>query len=113
MIAHDNIPRRGDVYWIDPNPVSGDEMKDRRRFLVITLRQINALGVSMTAPIITEGAVTRNVGLAVPVMGRDTMGVAVCNQGRSFDIAARVRAGTARYIETLDEATVNEIIAVS
>lgn len=48
---------------------------------------------------------------AVAITGRNTTGVAVCNHVRSFDIAARVRAGTARYVETLDEATVNEIIA--
>jgi mRNA interferase ChpB len=109
-MVRSNIPRKGDVYWIDPNSASGNEMKDRRRFIVITPRQINALGVSMTVPITTGGAFARNVGLAVPVTGHDTTGVAVCNQVRSFDITARVRAGRARYIETLDEATVNEII---
>lgn len=110
-MVRSNIPRRGDVYWIDPNPVSGREMKDRHRFVVITPRQINALGVSMTAPITTGGAFARETGLAVPVTGHDTTGVAVCNHVRSFDIADRVRAGAARYIETLDDGTVNEIIA--
>ena len=110
-MVRSSIPRRGDVYWIDPSPASGNEMKDRHRFLVITPRLINALGVSMTVPITTRGAFARNAGLAVTVTGHDTTGVAVCNQVRSFEIAARVRAGTARYIETLDDATVNEIIA--
>ena len=110
-MVRSHIPRKGDIYWIDPNPVSGNEMKDRHRFLVITPRQINALGVSMTVPITTGGSFARNAGLAVPVTGHDTPGVAVCNHVRSFDIAARIRAGTARYIETLDEATVNEIVA--
>lgn len=40
----------------------------------------------------------------------DTTGVAVCNQARSFDILARVLAGSARYIETLDTATADEIV---
>ena len=105
------VPRRGDVYWIDPNPVSGREMKDRHRFVVITPHQINALGVSMTVPITTGGSFARDVGLAVPVSGHDTTGVAVCNHVRSFNIANRVRTGTARYIATLNEATVNEIVA--
>ena len=26
------VPQRGDVYWIDPNPVAGREMRDRHRF---------------------------------------------------------------------------------
>jgi mRNA interferase ChpB len=47
----------------------------------------------------------------VAVAGHDTTGVAVCNQVRSFDIAARVGANTARYIETLDDATMAEIVA--
>jgi mRNA interferase ChpB len=92
-MVRSDIPRCGDVYWIDPNPVAGHEMRDRHRFVVITPRQINALGVSMTVPITTGGAFARNAGLAVIVSGHETTGVAVCNQVRSFDIAARVRAG--------------------
>src|ERR1700683_5279321 len=97
-MVRSDVPRCGDVYWIDPNPVSGREMKDRHRFVVITPRQINALGVSMAVPITTGGAFARDVGLAVSITGHDTTGVAVCHHVRSFDIVARVRAGTARYI---------------
>ncbi len=110
-MVRSGVPNRGDVFWIDPNPVSGREMKDRHRFVVISPRQINALGVSMTVPITSGGALVRNVGLAVPVSGHDTTGVAVCNQVRSFDIPARVQQKTARFIETLDEATMDEIVA--
>ncbi len=110
-MVRSDVPRRGDVYWIDPNPVAGREMKDRHRFVVITPREINALGVSMTVPITTGGVFARNVGLAVAVSGHDTTGVAVCNQVRSFDIVARVRAGAARFIESLDSTTIDEIVA--
>lgn len=105
------IPNRGDVFWIDPNPLAGREMKDRHRFVVITPREINALGVAMTVPITTGGVFSRNVGLAVPISGYDTNGVAVCNQVRSFDNPARVLAKSARYIETLDRETIDEIVA--
>ena len=105
------IPQRGDVYWIDPNPVAGREMKDRHRFVVITPRQINALGVCMTVPVTSGGVFIRNMGLTVPITGHETNGVAVCNQVRSFDIEARVREGTARFIETLDNFTTDEIVA--
>ncbi len=110
-MVRSDIPRCGDVYWIDPNPVAGRELRDRHRFVVITSRQINALGVSITVPITTGGAFARGAGLAVAVIGHETTGVAVCNQVRSFDIVARLRAGTARWIETLDRATTDEIIA--
>lgn len=104
------IPQRGDVYWIDPNPVAGREMKDRHRFVVITPKEINALGVVMTVPVTSGGAFARDTGLTVPIMGHGTTGVAVCNQVRSFDVEARERAGSARYVETLDDATTEDIV---
>lgn len=54
------VPRPGDVYWIDPNPVAGREMKDRHPFVVIMPQQINALGVSMTVPVTTGAETARN-----------------------------------------------------
>jgi mRNA interferase ChpB len=105
------VPRRGDVYWIDPNPVAGREMKDRHRFVVITPEAINALGVCMTVPITSGGTFTRHSRLAVPIVGHDTSGVAVCNQIRSFDIEARVQAGTARYVETIGQDIAEDIVA--
>jgi mRNA interferase ChpB len=110
-MVRNNVPRRGDVYWIDANPASGREMKDRHRFVVITPNEINALGVCMTVPITTGSAFARNIGLAVPITGHETSGVAVCNQVRSFDIEARIRAGSARFVEKLDQATTDGIVA--
>jgi mRNA interferase ChpB len=104
-------PRPGDVYWVDPNPVAGREMKDRHRFVVITPTPINALGFAMAVPVTTGGSFARNLGLTVAISSHDTKGVAVCNQVRTFDIGARVRAGTARYVETLDQATTDEIVS--
>ena len=104
-------PQRGDVYWIDPNPVAGREMMNRHRFVVITPGAINALGVSMTVPITSGGNFTRNAGLAVIVSGHETNGVAVCNQVRSFDIEQRVRDGSAKFIERLDDITIADIVA--
>lgn len=104
------VPARGDIYWIDPNPVAGREMKDRHRFVVITPAAINALGVAMTVPVTSGGAFARASGLTVVISGHDTTGVAVCNQVRSFDIEARCRAGSARFVESLDAATSEEIV---
>lgn len=105
------IPGAGDVYWIDPNPIAGREMRDRHRFVIITKKEINALGVAMAVPITSGGSFARNMGLTVAISGHDTVGVAVCNQVRSFDIEARERAGSARYVETLDAQTTGEIVA--
>ena len=97
--------------WIDPNPIAGRELKDRHRFVVITPRAINTLGVAMTVPVTSGGFFARDTGLTMPITGHDTTGVAVCNQVRSFDLEARERAGAARYIESLDTATVDEIVS--
>lgn len=102
--------QKGDVYWIDPNPISGREMKDKHRFVVITPKEINTLGIAMTVPVTSGGKFSRDMGLTVPIMGHDTAGVAVCNQVRSFDIEARVKTGSAKYIEKLDAVTMNDIV---
>ena len=104
-------PQRGDVYWVDPNPVAGREMMNRHRFVVITPAEINALGVSMMVPVTSGGSFTRNTGLAVIIAGHETNGVAVCNQVRSFDIEQRVRDGSAKFIERLDDVTMADIVA--
>lgn len=110
-MARSREPSRGDVFWIDPNPIAGREMRNRHRFVVITPRAINRLGVAMTVPVTTGGVAGRATGMTVPIMGHDTTGVAVCNQVRAFDIQARIAAASARYIETLDRATSEEIVA--
>lgn len=105
-----HVPERGDIYWIDPNPVSGREMKNRHRFVIITPKVINKLGIAMAVPITSGGEHVRKTGLTVPIIGHDTTGVAVCNQIRSFDIEAREKSGSARFVETIDHSTINEII---
>lgn len=104
------IADRGDVYWFDPNPVNGREMRDRHRFVVITPKKVNALGVVMTIPITSGGAWARDMGIVVPILGHDTSGVAVCNQVRTFDLEAREREGTVRHVETLDTAISQDIV---
>lgn len=111
-MARGHVVSPGDVYWIDPNPVAGREMRDRHRFVVITPRRINALGVAMTVPVTKGGMAGRARGLTVVISGHDTTVVVVCNRVRSFDLEARVRAGSARWIETLDADTTNEIVSL-
>ncbi len=105
------IPERGDVYWINPNPATGHEMKDWHRFVVITPKEINIHGICMTVPVTSGGKFTRDMGFAVPILGHETNGVAICNYVRSFDLQAREKEKTARYVETLDESTTHAIIS--
>ena len=79
--------------------------------MVVTPLEINKLDVSITVPVTSGGAFARLKGLTIPLFGSDTTGMAVCNQACSFDIQARVLAGSARYIETLDAKTADEIVS--
>ena len=96
-----HVPQKGDIFWIDPNPTAGREMKDRHPFVVISPKEINVLGISMTVPITSGGKFARELGLTVPIMGHKITGAALCYQVRSFDLEERMKAGTAKYIETL------------
>lgn len=110
------IAQKGDVYWINPNPVAGREMKDGHRYIVITPKEINKLGVVMTVPVTSGGSFARATGLTIPISGCDTSGVAVCNQVRTFDIEERERTGTAKFVESLDAhltaVIINRVISV-
>lgn len=104
------VPHKGDVYLINPNPQAGREMKDPHRFVVITPKEINRLGIVMAVPITSGGGFSRVNGLTVAVTGHDTSGVAICNQVRSFDIEERIKNKSAKFVETLDEFLINEIV---
>lgn len=104
------VPQRGDVYLLNPNPQAGREMKNPHRFIVITPKEINRLGIAIAVPVTSGGNFSRIKGLTVPITGYDTTGVAVCNQLRSFDIEERIKMGAAKYIETLEKPILDEIV---
>lgn len=109
-MVRSNVPKRGDVYLVDLNPVVGNELRDEHRCVVITPREINAVGVCLVVPITTGGAFVRKAGLAVNISGHRTTGVALCNQVRGLDLVSRVSSKKAKFIETLDDATMDDII---
>jgi mRNA interferase ChpB len=104
------VPQRGDVYLVNPDPTTGHEMKGCHPYVVITPKEINSFGVSVVVPIFSGGAAMR-MGLTVPIQGHKTQGVAVCHQVRTFDLDVRQAEGTAFFIESLDPATISEIVA--
>jgi mRNA interferase ChpB len=96
------VPDRGDVYWFTPDEVTGKEMKGHHAYLVLSPKEVNRLGISVTVAITQGGAGPRELGLTVPLTGTKTGGVVVCHQIRSLDLQAR----KAEFAETLDKATV-------
>jgi mRNA interferase ChpB len=102
---------RGNLYWIDPNPVAGREMRNRHPFVVITPAAINALGLVMAVPVTSGGAFAQARGLTVPLQTKQLAGVAVCNQVRTFDLSARVKNGSAKFVAQLDSETAEAIVS--
>lgn len=105
------IPKRGEIYSIDPNPVAGRETKNRHYWMVVTQEAINAQGVSFAVVINTVARGARAAGLTVPVSGGGVTGVAVCNRIRSFDLRARLADGSVTYAGEADPDVVSEIAA--
>ncbi|WP_298955356.1 type II toxin-antitoxin system PemK/MazF family toxin [uncultured Methylobacterium sp.] len=105
------IPKPGDIFSIDPNPVAGREMKNRHYWVVVTPEAINNLGVAIAVVISTAAQGARAAGLTVPVRGDGITGVAVCTHVRSFDLRARIADGSARFAGRINADVTAEIAA--
>lgn len=98
------------MFWIDSGSCSSSEDESGGKFVVITPREINELGISMAVPIALVSIDKFSMGFTVAVETSETQGLAVCNQVRSFDMEERLESNSARYIETLSEPLAAEII---
>jgi mRNA interferase MazF len=82
--------RRGDIYFVDLNPVQGREQAGRRPVLVLSIDAINRLPLVVTVVVGTDGAnVTRdyptNVRVPAAASGLPIDTVFLCFQIRSLD----------------------------
>jgi mRNA interferase ChpB len=100
---------RGDIYHVDLNPTKGREQQGARYVLIVSPREFNRGGTSLVCPITQGGDHARNRGFAVSLSGAGTnaQGVALCNQPRILDIAAR----GGRFIEKAPDYIVDDVIA--
>lgn len=112
MALGPRVPRRGEVYSLDPNPTLGKEMRGRHYWLVLTEEAVNRHGMVVAVVINTVAEGMRKAGLAVQVSAGSVNGVAVINQVRSFDFRARDQeGGGVTYEGTADAAIVADIAA--
>lgn len=100
---------RGDIWYVDLNPIQGREQANPRYVLVLTPRNFNQLGTPIVAPITTVGNLAREKGFAVSLSGAGTKatGVILCNQIRALDLKAR----NARFSEKVPKFIVDEVLA--
>jgi len=102
-------PQRGDIWFVDLEPVTGREINKLRPVFIVSPQEINKLGLTLIAPITGGAAFDRNNGFTVPLtgLGLKTQGLVLCRQIRVVDLVKR----KARYEETVDQTIVEVVIA--
>jgi mRNA interferase ChpB len=102
-------PKRGEIWHLDLNPTAGQEQQGSRPVLIASHEDFNRLGLVLVCPITQGGNQSRFAGFAVSLMGAGTktLGVVMCNQMRTIDIAAR----RGKFVERTPEAVINEVLA--
>ena len=102
--------KRGDIWLVSLDPISGHEQQAARPVLVVSPLAFNELtGTPIVVPIITGGRFARRHGFAVSLdeAGIRTQGVVRCDQPRALDLDAR----NGRCVDTAPGNIVDEVIA--
>lgn len=101
--------RRGEIWHVDLNPVSGKEQAGRRYVLIVSPDRFNQVtGTAVVVPVTSGGAGSRAKGFAVTLSGAGTnaTGVILCDQLRTLDLKAR----NGRRSETVPDTVVDEVL---
>lgn len=83
-----NIPRAGEIWWLDMQPSAGKEQTGRHAGLVLSdFKFNNATGFAFIAPITTGRNASRHNGFAVSLTGSGTgtTGIIQVDQVKSLD----------------------------
>jgi mRNA interferase ChpB len=101
--------RQGDIFTISLDPTIGTEIRGIRPVLILSNTEFNRNGRALVAPITQGGNWERVAGWAVPLMGSGsaTQGVAVANQCRVLDLAAR----NAQFVERVSPEVIEDALA--
>jgi mRNA interferase ChpB len=89
------IPAKGEIWYVDGDPVTGHEFKGAHYYLVLSQRDlVKALGTAICVPITSGGDKPRSEAVTVYIDGGSTdkgnvTGVALCHQVRALDLSSR------------------------
>lgn len=97
------IPDRGDVVWLDFNPVRGHEQRGRRPALIVSSKKYNAKSeLALACPITSQ---VKGYPFEVELKTKAVKGVILADQIRSIDWKQR----HAEKIAVVSEATVVDV----
>jgi mRNA-degrading endonuclease toxin of MazEF toxin-antitoxin module len=101
--------KRGEIWLVNLDSVSGHEQEGRRPVLIVSPEAFNRITrVPVVLPITSGGKFVRMAGFAVPLAGGGkTTGVIRCDQPRALDLAAR----GGRKLETVPDRGMDEVLA--
>ncbi|EEV6992865.1 MULTISPECIES: type II toxin-antitoxin system PemK/MazF family toxin [Escherichia] len=105
-------PHRGEIWYFNPAPVAGHELRGPHYCIVVTDKELNnVLKVAMCCPISTEANATRSTGVTVNVLPHDTQtgnlhSVVLCHQLKAVDLIAR----GAKFHTVADETLISKVL---
>lgn len=84
-------PRRGDIWWVDLDPIRGSEIQKTRPAVILSATGLNrARRTVVVVPLSTGPSPRPPIVVAAPSAGSDT--VAVCDQLRAVDKTRLLRS---------------------
>ena len=103
MARRTYIPQRGDIAWINLDPVRGHEQSGNRPVLVVSSKYFNrTTGLAIIVPITSK---RKGYPIEVPILGKIVNGVALASAMRSIDWRTR----RISFVESCPDATVRAI----
>jgi len=102
--------KRGDIYRVALDPVSGREQSGIRPVLIVSPTAFNRkTGTPIVVPITHGGNYARENSFVVSLMGAgtETTGVILCHQVRTLDLNSR----NAQKIESVPDSIMEEVLS--
>ena len=97
------VPERGDVVWLDFNPVRGHEQNGRRPAIIVSSKKYNAKsGLALVCPITSH---VKGYPFEVEFKTKTVRGVILADQIRGIDWAQR----DAEKIGVVSETVITEV----
>lgn len=78
-------PRRGEIYWVDLNPVIGSEQGNRRPCLIVSPDALNRIARFNTVTVVPITSQGNADATRLPVSAGEITGFAIIHQVRSLD----------------------------